>query len=81
MLLLCLTLRLFACAAQVSKLPNHKGNARHDQHADFDCFEPHTDLPDRAAALLQTLEQGGIRANSLSAEELLWLSTLQPGAA
>ena len=28
--------------------------------------------------LLQTLEQGGIRANSLSAEELLWLSTLQP---
>ena len=28
--------------------------------------------------LLKTLEQGGIRANSLSAEELLWLSTLQP---
>ena len=33
------------------------------------------------ARMLQTLEQGGIRANSLSAEELLWLSTLQPGAA
>ena len=35
----------------------------------------------QVARMLQTLEQGGIRANSLSAEELLWLSTLQPGAA
>src|SRR6056300_1578432 len=65
LLLLCLTLRLFTCATQIPELPNHKGYARDDQHTDFDCFQPHTDSPDRAAALLQTLEQVDHPLNAL----------------